>query len=124
MSRDPRKLRVFHEADSLAVRIYQATGRFPREERYGLQGQIRRAAVSVACNIVEGSARPGEQAYVHFLNTALASAYETRYLTDLCARLELLPATRAAELRDAYDGLCRSLQSLINSFAPPTPPNA
>jgi four helix bundle protein len=80
--------------------------------------------VSVACNIVEGSARPGEHAYVHFLNTALASAYETRYLTDLCARLEFLPAARAAELKDAYDALCRSLQSLVNSFASPKPPKA
>jgi four helix bundle protein len=114
MSRDPRKLRVFIKADGLAIRIYQATNDFPREERYGLQSQIRRAAVSVACNIVEGSARSGHRGYLHFLNTALASAYETRYLVDLCARLSFLPLDRSRELATEYDQLCRGVQMLIN----------
>ena len=87
MSRDHRKLRVFVLADALVPRIYKSTNNFPVEERYGLQMQLRRAAVSAACNIIEGSARRGEKEYVNFLNIAAGSAAEARYLCELWLRL-------------------------------------
>ncbi len=57
--RDHTKLRAFELADEVAVLIYQSTRGFPREEIYGLTSQMRRAAVSVPANIVEGCAREG-----------------------------------------------------------------
>jgi four helix bundle protein len=71
MSRDHRKLRVFASGDELVLEIYQATQRFPRSEQFGLQAQLRRAAISVATNIVEGSARRSAREYGNFLNIAL-----------------------------------------------------
>ena len=54
--RDPKKLRVFQKADAAVVDVYRVTRKFPVEERYGLQAQIRMAAVSVANTLIEGCA--------------------------------------------------------------------
>jgi four helix bundle protein len=85
MSRDHRKLRVFVMADGLVTKIYSISQQFPVAERFGLQSQLRRGAVSVACNIVEGCARRGTSEYLNFLNIAAGSASETRYLVEVCA---------------------------------------
>ena len=89
MSRNHEKLQTFHLADELAIRVYRETINFPASERHGLQSQIRRAAVSVPTNIVEGCARRSENDYLRFLDIALSSANETDYLLDLCFRLSI-----------------------------------
>jgi hypothetical protein len=70
MARDHRRLRVFHEAHQLVLVIYRDTRNFPRDEWFGIRAQMRRAAVSVTTNIVEGSARLGTAEYVNFVNVA------------------------------------------------------
>ena len=90
MSRDPLKLRVFILADDLVLSVYRATKYFPTEERYGLQSQLRRAAVSTATNIVEGCARRTTREYLQFLNIATGSSAEARYLIDVAFRLNLM----------------------------------
>jgi four helix bundle protein len=116
MTRDPWQLRVFCKADELALRIYETTKGFPVEERFGLQAQLRRAAVSVPTNIVEGSERWSARDYVHFLNIAQASASEARYLVQLCGRLALLRADVREELWTGFDEVCRGLQQLVTSI--------
>jgi four helix bundle protein len=115
MPRDHRTLRVFKLADHLVMDIYQATKNFPPEERYGLQAQIRRAAVSTATNIVEGCARRGDREYVSFLNIATGSASEVRYLCDLSRRLRLLSSDQADDFEPRCRELVASLVRLMES---------
>ena len=116
MSRDHRKLKVFALADDLVLDVYRATREISVEERYGLQAQIRRAAVSVPTNIVEGSARRSTRDYIHFLVIALGSASEVRYLLSLARRLEVVPTPAASALEGRYDELVRSLEALVKSL--------
>jgi four helix bundle protein len=112
-TRDHTKLQVFTLADSLVIDLYGATIRFPDEERFGLRVQLRRAAVSVPTNIVEGSARTTTPEYCRFLNIAVGSASEVRYLIDLSCRLKMLPVADAERLLEGYDHLVRSLKRLL-----------
>lgn len=116
MSRDHTKLRVFESADELLIRLYRATSTFPVAERYGLQSQLRRAAVSVAANIVEGSARRSLGEYVSFLNVASASAAEVAYLLSVVGRLGLMDPAAAGVLESSYQDLLRSLRATQKSL--------
>ncbi|HEX5476090.1 MAG TPA: four helix bundle protein [Vicinamibacterales bacterium] len=113
MSRDYTKLRAFQLADSLVVGIYKETRAFPVEERFGLQSQIRRAAISMAANLVEGSARRGNTEYLNFCNISCASAFEVRYLIDLSFRLAFLPSSAHADLMPRLTHLCKTLVNLV-----------
>lgn len=64
------KLEVWHLAIELAKDIYQSTASFPREEKFGLTNQIRRASVSVSSNLAEGSARITKKDQAHFSTIA------------------------------------------------------
>jgi four helix bundle protein len=85
--RDHTKLRAFELADDLAVLIYAMTRNFPKEEIYGLTSQMRRAAVSVPSNIVEGCAREGQIEYHRFLEISFGSLRELHYQFKLAIRL-------------------------------------
>ncbi len=85
--RDHKKLRAFEMADEIAVVVYRVTSGFPKEELFGLTSQMRRAAVSVPSNIVEGCARDSQADYVRFLNIAFGSLRELHYQLNLSQRL-------------------------------------
>jgi four helix bundle protein len=120
MSRDHRKLNVFSQADALVVAVYAETAMFPLDERFGLRTQIRRAAVSVPANIVEGCARRKEGEYLQFINIATGSAAETLYLIDLSRRLEFLEPEAHQRLEPKYTMLIKGLKKLQSSLDPHT----
>ena len=93
--RDYTKIEAWKLADDLTVAIYERTRTFPKEELYGLTSQIRRAAYSVAANIVEGSSREGKRDYLHFLYIARGSLSEAQYFVHLAQRLGYMQAAEA-----------------------------
>jgi four helix bundle protein len=112
MSRDHRKLNVFSQADALVLELYAETAAFPSDERFGLRTQVRRAAVSVPANIVEGCARRKEGEYLQFVNIATGSAAETLYLLDLSTRLGFLKTEAYRRLEPKYTMLIKGLKKL------------
>lgn len=88
--RDHTKLRAYELADELAVQVYRITASFPKSEVYGLTSQMRRAAVSVPSNIVEGCARESQSEYLRFLEIAFGSLRELHYQFSLSKRLGYL----------------------------------
>src|SRR5438445_13384594 len=96
--RDHRKLRAFELADRLVLSIYAATKSFPKDEQFGLTSQLRRAAVSIASNIVEGCARRSEADYLRFLDLAFGSVREVEYQLTIAQRLGYIPTDIASKL--------------------------
>jgi len=113
---DHRKLRAFVLADELVMDVYRTTRPFPKEEMYGLTSQMRRAAVSVTANIVEGCARAGKKEYINFLNIAFSSLRELGYYIDLSRRLGYLNDDEASRLNGKYNETARVLSGLILSL--------
>jgi len=121
--RDHRKIRAFEVADALVLAIYKATPRFPREEQFGLTSQIRRAAVSIVSNIVEGCARSTEADYLRFLDMAFGSARELGYQISLAHRLGYLASQACESLNGSCNELSGLLGALIRSFRRPQAPS-
>jgi len=115
--RDHTKLRAFELADELAVLIYQVTKEFPKEEVYGLTSQMRRAAVSIPSNIVEGCARESQSEYLRFLEIAFGSLRELHYQYGLAQRLSFIKksndrdcAAKMLEAQKVIGALIRSMR--------------
>ena len=114
--RDHSRLKAFQLADELAVLVYEATRSFPREELFGLRAQMRRAAVSVASNIVEGCARRTRADYLHFLDIAFGSFRELDYQVSLAQRLGYLRTDAHGLLHAKCVETSKVLAALIRSL--------
>lgn len=115
--RDYRKIQAWEHADDLAVAVYAATKRFPKEELFSLTSQLRRAAYSVPANIVEGAARNTQRDYLHFLQIARGSLAETHYFLHLALRLGYLSNSQHLQLEQQSESAARVLAGLIRAVA-------
>ena len=116
MATDHRKLSAFTLADNFVVRVYEVTRPFPSSERYGLQSQIRRAAVSIPTNIVEGCARDSDREHGRYFEMAFSSCRESIYLLDLSARLKFIDQTVADEITNFGGRVAAALAALRKSI--------
>jgi four helix bundle protein len=113
---DHTKLKAFELADSLALLAYRVTATFPKHELFGLTAQMRRAAVSIPCNIVEGCARHTEAEYLRFLDMAYGSSRELGYQASLAHRLGYLTDEDAQQLDAACVETSKVLNGLIRAL--------
>jgi four helix bundle protein len=77
--RNYKDLRVWDEAHRLTLSVYKATQLFPKEERFGLTSQIRRASASIAANLAEGCGRRSDGEMARFVQIAMGSGAELSY---------------------------------------------
>jgi four helix bundle protein len=112
-----RDLRVWREALDWVEAVYEATAHWPRDERFGLISQVRRAAVSVASNIAEGAARRTTGEFVQFLGMARGSLAEAETQLILAERLSYLPVSDAKTLLLASSDVSRMLVALTASLS-------
>jgi four helix bundle protein len=113
--RDYTKIEAWRLADDLTVNVYARTRRFPKEERYGLTSQVRRASYSVPSNIVEGASRESKRDYLHFLYIARGSLSETQYFIHLARRLGYLGEEESEILRGQTKLTFACLHGLIRA---------
>ena len=108
-----RRLDAWKKAMRLATDTYAATQTFPRHEVYGLTAQMRRAAVSVPCNIAEGRGRDSRRDYRQFVIRARASAFELQTQITIAEALQYLSTEDAKRLIHQSDDVILVINGLI-----------
>lgn len=115
---DFRELDVYRLAYKNAMRIYQLSKAFPKEETYSLTDQIRRCSRSICANVAEAwRKRRYEAAFVSKLSDADAEAGETLVWVEFACDCGFLDVEVREELIQAYDRICRMLTAMMNSSA-------
>ncbi|NMA66663.1 MAG: four helix bundle protein [Clostridiaceae bacterium] len=117
MYQDTSKLIVWQRSHELVLKIYEITKDFPKDEQFGLTSQVRRAAVSIPSNIVEGKARNSNKDYKRFLMIARGSLEEVKYQMLLARDLKYIDEQKYKEIYKSMDEVGRLLGGLIKSLA-------
>lgn len=108
-----QQLDAWKEAHKLVLMVYQVTKTFPKEELFGLTSQMRRAAISVPANIVEGFKRRGIHEKIRFYNISEGSLEELKYFFILSQDLEYINSSDT--LMSQAENVGRLLHGLIVS---------
>ena len=74
--RNFKELKIWQKGIDIAIKTYQFTGTFPKEDKYGIVRQMTKASVSIPSNIAEGSSRKSEKDYSRFIEISLGSTFE------------------------------------------------
>ena len=114
--RDYKKYDVWKLGHEITLLVYRLTKLFPREEQFGLIGQMRRAAYSIPSNIAEGCGRESDAEFKRYLVISRGSASELEYFTILTRDLNLLSKSDFEILNNQVNKVRRSLNNLINKI--------
>src|SRR5438094_8128143 len=118
MDKPHKKLDLWNTSMELAVKIYRVTDSFPKEERYGLTDQIRRAAVSIPSNIAEGAGRHTKKEFVNYLHMAQGSLSELDTQSEIAKRLGYLSSNTCAKIDAQLERVDKMLSGLIRHQSP------
>ncbi len=110
--RPHEKLEVWETSVDLVVEVYKETEAFPKEGRFGLTSQIRRAAVSVPANIAEGAGRQSSREFANFLSNAQGSSSELATELLIARRLGYLREEPYLHMRSRLDSVGRMIVGL------------
>ncbi len=110
-----KELIAWQKADLLAHSVYVVSGAFPKSEVFGLTSQLRRAALSVPTNIVEGFARLNRNEFRRFLSISLSSLSEVNYLLEFACKQGYLSVDKLGELMLLREECSRLIWSLHKS---------
>ena len=110
------RLQVWSDSRLLIGRIYKITSTFPICEKYGLIDQIRRAAVSIALNIAEGSDKKSDKEFIKFLRTAIGSLEEVITALYIALDLDYVKRKEFNILYNDLNLLASKITALINSI--------
>ena len=103
--RPHEQLDVWKKSIDFTVEVYKITEGLPKDERFGLTSQIRRASVSIAANIAEGAGRKSDKEFLNFLSISQGSASEVETELLIAFRLEYISA-------EAFENLMRKLDEI------------
>ena len=114
-----KHLIVWKKSIDLVRAIYTVSGSFPREERFGLTAQLRRAAVSIPSNIAEGNGRNSRSEYIHFLNVARGSCFEVDTQLTICGEIGFCDQATLEPLFSLTQEIGRILNAMIQTLSLP-----
>ena len=115
-ARNFRNYKVWQDAVAYASKVYRVTSDMPWFEKKGLCDQLQRAVVSISSNIAEGSARPSDADFAHFLDTALGSAYEVETQLLIANNVGYLTNENYQSLLDNVMEIERQISGLITTI--------
>ena len=115
-ARNFRKYKVWQDAVDFATLVYEVTSKLPWFEKKGLCDQLQRAAVSISSNIAEGSAKPSDVEFAHFLDQALGSANEVETQLLISRNLNYISEEHYKELISNLTEIQKQLTGLIVSI--------
>ena len=104
------------KADEIARLVYKTSKKFPKDELYDLTSQLRRAAVSIILNIIEGFARKGTKEYRNFLYIPYGSLKETKYLLYFAHRENYLNTREYEEILNLTEEVGKMLWATIRTI--------
>jgi four helix bundle protein len=113
--RPHEKLKLWERAIDFVITLYSLTASFPKEERFGLISQLRRAAISIPANVAEGAGRQSPKEFVHFLSNAQGSASELATELLIAQRLGYLQRHEYVSASDELDQIGRMIVGLTKT---------